>query len=499
MFEGMLSGFIVSMRWDMLLSTLLGVIGGVLIGMLPGLTSTMGVALLIPLTFSMRPEVGLAALGGVYCSSTYSGGITAILVNIPGTPSACVTLFDGHPMALKGEATRAISVVTIVSCIGGLISVIVLLFLSPPLAQLSLMFGSPEYFMLAIFGISIIASLSGESFEKGLISGTIGLFLSTVGMHPMTGFMRFSFGQAYLYNGIPLVAGLIGFFSIPEIFEMVSKKFEGYGKIASGYTGNPLRYIKETLRLKFLILRSAIIGVVVGIIPGAGTDIGAFLAYNEAKRASKVPEEFGKGAIEGVAASETANNAVTGGSLVPMLTLGVPGNAVTAVFLGGLLIHGLRPGVSLFVENATITYGFIFSLLFSNLFFVPVGFLAARYAVHLLRTPISILAPTIATLSVIGSIAIQGVFEDVWLMLGMGLLGYFMRRNNVSPAPMVLGLVLGTMCEGELTRSLAIVQGNILTFLFQIVTRPISLIILMLTILSLAQGTIREIRKSKKH
>ncbi len=494
---GIWSGFLAALQWDMMLFTLIGVVAGVTIGALPGLTSTMGVALLIPLTFGMRPEVGLAMLGGIYCASTYGGAITAILINIPGTPSACATVLDGYPLARKGEATRAISVATIVSCLGGLFSTVCLLFLAPPLAQLSLRFGAPEYFLLAVFGITIIVSLSEEGLEKGLISGVLGLLLSVVGMHPLTGYLRFTFGQSFLFDGVPLVVALIGLFSIPEVLELVSSESSQSVEVVGTYTGRPLQHLKEALTLKWLILRSSIIGVIIGIIPGAGTDIAAFLAYNEARRASKTPDEFGKGAIEGVAAAECANNAVTGGSLIPLLTLGVPGNAVSAIFLGGLLIHGLRPGAALFAENATITYGFIFSLFLSNILFVPVGFIMARYATRILRTPRSVLAPAIVVLAVIGSLAIRGLAVDVFLMLGMGLLGCIMKYNGMPAAPMVLGLVLGTMAEGELARALAIVRGDVLAFLLQLVTRPICIVVLALCVLSIWQGISNQAKRKR--
>jgi len=488
MWRLMLPGLLIAFRWDMILAAFSGVVGGIVIGILPGLSSTMGVALLIPLTFSMQPEVGLAVLGGVYFASTYSGGITAILFNIPGTPSAAATLLDGHPMAMKGEAARAIFIVTIVSCIGGLFSNIVLLLLAPPLALFSLRFGSPEHFILAILGISIMSSLSEESYEKGLISGTIGLLLSTVGMHCMTGFLRFSYNQPFLFSGMPLVVCLIGLFSVPEVIGMVSEKRINFKEVPTAGINDMLKYTKDIIALKFLILRSAIIGTVIGIIPGAGTDVAAFLAYDQAKKFSKEPEKFGKGAVEGVAAPEVANNAVTGGSLVPMLTLGIPGNAVSAVFLGGLLIHGLRPGPSLFTENPTIIYGFIFNLMLVNLIFVPLGFIATHYVTYLLRIPTSVLAPIVLALSIIGSLSLRGMYEDIWIMFGMGLLGYVMRCNDIPLAPLILGLILGGMCESELARSLAIVYGNPITFLLQLVTRPISLIILILIILSVLKG-----------
>lgn len=493
----MASALAAALSWDTLFGTFLGVVGGVLIGVLPGLTSTMAVALLIPFTFSLPPVVGLAMLGGIYCASTYGGAITAILFNIPGTPSAAATILDGHPLALRGEATRAISVVTLGSAIGGLFSALVLLLLAPPLARFALQFGASEYFLLGVLGVSIIASLSEGSMVKGLISGVLGLIMSTVGMHPLTGFLRFTYGQPFLYEGVPLIVALIGLFSIPEVISLISQRTRGDAQILATYEGNVFRYIRDLITYRWTVIRSSIIGTIIGIIPGAGTDIAAFLAYNEARRTSKEPERFGRGAVEGVLAPEAANNAVTGGTLVPLLTLGVPGNAVTAIFMGGLLIHGLRPGASLFTDQATITYGFIFSLFVSNILFVPVGLIAARFATRLLRVPPTMLAPTIVVLAVFGSYALRSSPEDVWLMLGMGLVGYGMKLAGIPAGPMVLGLVLGGMVEGELARALAMVQGNVWMFLTQLVTRPISAVLLVLCLLSLGQGIARQRRAAK--
>ncbi len=496
MFENILLGIAPLFSISMVLAIAGGVTGGVMIGVLPGLTSTMGIALLIPVTFSMPPEIGLAMLGGIYLASTYSGAISAILLNIPGTPAAVATLLDGYPMTRKGESTRALALATFGSCVGGLVSAVALLFIAPPLAEFSLRFGSPEYFLLAIFGITVIASLSGKDVEKGLIAGIFGLLLSTIGNHPMTGFMRFTYDIPALFDGIPLVVSLIGLYSIPEVIAILRhRKSSGRIKLNPDHS-NPVKFLPEVVRQKVNLIRSSLIGIAVGIIPGVGCSVGGFLSYDAAKRASKKPEEFGKGSPTGVIASETANNAVTGGTLIPLLTLGVPGNPVTAVLLGGIMIHGLRPGAELFTLNADIVYSFILSLFISNLLFVPVGLLMAKYCVKLIQIPRSVLAPAIMAMAVIGSYAIRGSMEDVWIMLFVGFCGFIMHFFGVPRAPMVLGLVLGTMAEGELSRSLAIVHGDVGVFLVQLVSRPISLVILILCIFSLVQGIRQQMKKS---
>ncbi|KLN59181.1 membrane protein [Kiloniella spongiae] len=497
MFDNILLGLSALSDVTMLVAIAAGVLGGVMIGVLPGLSSTMGVALLIPVTFSMPPQVGLAMLGGIYLSSTYSGSISAILLNIPGTSAAVATLLDGHPMSKRGQSTRAISLATFGSCIGGLISVVALLFIAPPLAEFSLMFGSPEYFLLAVFGITVIASLSAGAMEKGLIAGAIGLMLSTIGNHPLTGEMRYTWGLPSLYDGIPLVVSLIGLYSIPEVIDMIAKRNQTERPLIDTDASNPFTFLPEVLSHKINLLRSSLIGIVVGIIPGVGCSVGGFLSYDAAKRISKKSKEFGNGSPEGVIACETANNAVTGGTLIPLLTLGIPGNPVTAVLLGGIMIHGLRPGAELFTLNAEITYGFILSLFVANLLFVPIGLFIAKYCVRIIQVPRSILAPTIMTLAVVGAYSIRNSLEDIMIMLFVGAIGFIFQLFNVPRAPLVLGLVLGTLAEGELARSLALVHGDIFAFATQLVTRPISFVILLFCFYALYQGIVQHRKKSK--
>lgn len=494
MLENIFVGLMTTLAPSMLLAILIGSVVGVVIGMLPGLTSTMGVALLIPMTFVFPPEVGLALLGGVYVSSTFSGAISAILLNIPGTPSAVATTWDGYPMTQMGQGGRAIGLAVFASCIGGLFSTIVLLFMAPVLSELSLLLGAPEYFLFAVFGVTIIASVSEGKLLPGLIVGVLGLSISMMGMHPMTGEMRLTLGLPVLYDGLPLVIALIGLYSIPEAISLMSAKNRKSSELKTDFSGS-WQTFKDTLRQKGNLLRSSVVGTVVGIVPGVGQSITSFIAYDMAKKASKEPEKFGKGAEEGVVASETANNAVTGGSLVPLLTLGIPGNAVTAVLLGGLTIHGLSPGPALFEQTPDIAYGFIFSLFLSNLAFVPIGLIIAYYGSKVIFLPKEILASIIIALAIIGAYSIRSQVEDIGIMLVVGVIGYIFMVLNVSRSPLVLGLVLGSMAESNFSRALSLAHGSFTDLLVQFLTRPMSLILILLCVLSIYFG----LRSSKSN
>ncbi len=477
-----------------LLTIFMGTVAGLIVGALPGLSSTMGVALAIPLTFGMPPEMGLMLLGAVYCSSVYGGSLTAILLRTPGTDASIATTFDGFPMTQQGKAGKAIGVSTTASFIGGLISALALLLIAPLLAQIALKFGPSEYFLVGLFGLSVIISVSTDDYLKGLITGAFGLLIACSGIDNFTGYPRFIFNNDSLLDGIPILPALIGLFSLSQAIKIaagVNETIVSKDKIA---ISDRILPDKDTMRQTWwTMVRSSIIGVIVGIMPAAGTSIAAFLSYNEAKRTSKNPETFGKGNIEGVAAPEAANNAVTGGSLIPALTLGIPGNAVTAVFIGGLTIQGLIPGPNLFVKYGEITYTLMLSLFVANFMFWCLGIAFARQFVKIVRIPTKILAPIIVVLSVIGSYAIRNNFFDVWLLFGFGILGYFMERYNFSQSPIVLALVLGPMVEAELRRTLSLFHGTLLP----IFKRPISLVIIVLIIISIVVPLLREIRSKK--
>ncbi len=466
-----------------LLTLLLGTLAGMTIGALPGLSSTMGVALCIPITFSMPPELALILLGAVYVSSVYGGSVTAILLRTPGTDASIATALDGYPLAEAGRGGEALGMATLGSLFGGLFSVIVLIAIAPPLSTVALAFGPQEYTVLAIFGLVTIVGVASDRPLKGVLSAAVGLVLATVGLDAFTGVQRFTFGQSELFEGVPLLPVLIGLFSVSQAFNLCVPA--GGGVLTSKAQklkgrGLPLWHdIRRSLRT---MLRSSVIGSVVGILPGAGTSIASFISYNEARRHSSTPERFGKGELEGVAASESANNAVTGGTLIPTLTLGIPGNAVTAVFVGGLTIHGLIPGPSLFTDHAETTYTLILSLLFANVLFAVLGLWLCRYLVVVTKVPGAVLGPMILVFSVIGTYALRNAVFDVWLAVAFGVVGYFMERWRYPAAPLVIALILGPILEVNFRRSMQIAHWDLTTFF----TRPLSLTLCLLVVLAVA-------------
>jgi putative tricarboxylic transport membrane protein len=477
-----------------LMFIILGVGAGIIVGALPGLTATMAIALLVPFTFAMDPTHGLVLLGGIYCGAIFGGSFSAILINTPGTPSAIATTFDGYPLAKKGESYRAIVTATISSVIGGLIGVLFLLFLSPPLSKASLKFGPPEFFWLTAFGLTIIATLASKSILKGLIGGALGLLISTIGIAPIEGSVRFTFGSVSLSGGIGLIPALIGIFCIPEVLGMIERKEKHYTVIPYKQQKDVVKNVTlKLLKKPLLLIRSAIIGTIVGIIPGAGGNIAAMVSYNEAVRASKHPEKFGRGIIEGVAASEASNNAEVSGSLIPLLTLGIPGAPPAAVLLGALLLQGMRPGADLFTVHAGITYTFIFSLVLSNILMLPMGIYSGKLISRLITNiPVSFLAPFVTFLTIIGSYSIHKNLFDVYTMLFFGLVGYIGRKAGFGPGPIVLGIILGKICEQGLVQSILMgrASGSVLAMFF---TRPISIILIVLTITSAAWPIIRRL------
>jgi len=482
-----------------LLFIVVGVGAGIIVGALPGLTATMAIALLVPFTFAMSPIHGLVLLGGIYCGAIYGGSFSAILINTPGTPSAIATTFDGYALAKKGEAYKAIVTATISSVIGGLIGVLFLLFLSPPLSRASLKFGPPEFFWLTIFGLTIIATLASKSILKGLIGGAFGLLISTIGIAPIEGSVRFTFGIISLQDGVGLIPALIGFFCLPEILNMIEKRETHYSIIPYRKQKNVVFNVtRKLLKKPFLIIRSAIIGTFIGIIPGAGGNIASMVSYNEAVRASKFPKKFGRGIIEGVAAAEASNNAEVSGSLIPLLTLGIPGAPPAAVLLGALLLQGLRPGAELFTVHGEITYTFIFSLILSNLLILPMGIYSGKFISKLItHIPIPFLAPFIMFLTIIGSYSINNNMFDVYVMIFFGLLGYVAKSAGFGPGPIVLGLILGKICEQGLIQSILMGRAahSILKIFF---ARPISLILIFLTVISATWPILRQRLSRKK-
>ena len=475
-------GFLVALQPMNLFMVFAGTGVGIIFGALPGLTSTMAVGLLIPITFGFSPATGLIFLAGAYCGSMYGGSISAILLNTPGTPASAATALDGYVMTNKGEGGKALATATIASFIGGIISSMCLILISPQLAKIALLFGPAEYFAVACFGMTIISALSSRAILKGCIAGLLGLAIGTVGMDPITGVPRFTFGHMDMLEGISIIPALIGLFSASQVLTLLEdlKPGEQLNSMAGLKTGKIWLPLSEVKQLLGIMLRSAGIGTTIGIIPAAGGDIAAFLGYNEAQRFSKKRELFGKGNVEGVAGPEAANNGVTGGSLIPLLTLGIPGNSVTAIFLGGLLIQGLRPGPSLFTDQAATTYAFFAGMILANIAMLILGFIAARLFIRVLSVPTTIMVPLIFCLCVIGSYSIRNSMFDVGLMLFFGALGFFLRKTGFSSAPVVLGMILGPMAEGNYRRFIQASQGDIMPMF----DKPIVVVLFAMCIIS---------------
>ncbi len=463
-----------------LLAMLGGTALGIVIGCLPGLSAAMGVALMLPLTFTMPADTGLIVLGAIYCGAIFGGSISAILIHTPGTPASAATAIEGYQMTLRGKAGKALATACWSSFWGGLLSCISLYFFAPLLAQLALKFMSAEKFWLGIFGLTIIAGVSSKSIIKGLMSGALGLLLSTIGLDPIDGTKRFMFGQAFLAEGINTTCALIGLFSMSQVFILAEKKIIERAK-AQKFTDKIMLTKDEKKMLWPTVIRSWIIGNIIGILPGAGASIACFMGYNNAKSFSKHKEDFGHGSIEGVCGSEAANNAVTGGSLIPMLTLGIPGESVTAVLMGGLIIQGLAPGPELFTQHAGMTYTFFAGFVLVQFFMLALGTLGCRGFAQISRLSDAILIPCVTVLCVIGSYAIHKNFADVIVMLIFGFIGYFMRKFDLNTAAVVLALILGPISEKGLRGALRVSGGDI-GVLFK---SPVSWILIILSVIGI--------------
>lgn len=453
----------------------IGTIVGMIVGSLPGLTTTMGIALLIPFTWGMDWVEAMVLIISFHVGGTYGGSTSAIFLNLPGTPASAATALDGYPMALRGEGGLVRGLATVQSCIGTVFASFLFLIAAPFLAKFSMNVGSWEYFLMALFGIVISANLSSESTIKGLISGCLGLMISVVGMDSISGHARFTFGQSELLDGFSLIAVLIGLFGINEVISSLIELRPPLkvGKLSS--TIPPFSLLKKYIPVGG---RSSVIGALIGAVPGAGADIAAWVSYDMAKRKSKQPETFGKGNPEGVVASETANNACVPGTYVPMLTLGIPGDAVTAVILGALMLHGLNPGPLLTVEQPGIIYQFFVALLLSSVALLILGLSFSKVFERVLLLPKSMVLMIVTVLSIVGTYAVNNRFFDIFVMLAFGLLGYLMRIAGIHAAPMVLGIILGPMAESNFRRAMVSADYSFLPF----ITRPLSLILIVMIV-----------------
>lgn len=486
MLEGIWTGFVTLMSGKNLLGLFIGTLVGYFVGAMPGLTPSIGIALMIPFTFGMDPVFSMIMLVALYMAAEYGGGITAILLNAPGTPAAAATAFDGYPLAKSGQSGKALSISILASGFGALLSTILLMLTAIPLAAFALAFGPSEYFALSVFGLSLVSSLGGKSLLKGLLGMIIGLLLVTIGLDPINGTPRFTF-TADFFEGIPFLPALIGLFALSEVFYMLEDVKE------KPITPEPLRGIG--LNLSFfkekwkVLIRSSIIGYIIGVIPGAGATIASMVSYNEAKRWSKDKESFGKGNPEGIVASEAANNSSVSGAMAPLLALGIPGSASTAIMIGALTIQGIQPGPLLFTKNPEIPYSIFASLLLGVPGMVAIGLLGARLWMRVVNIPKSLLATVVTGICVLGAYAHSNSMYPVWVMITSGIAGYILRKVEIPMAPIVLALVLGFMMEVNLRRALIVSDGDLSIFL----SHPLTLIILVLAVLTLLTPIIRGI------
>lgn len=439
---------------------LLGTIGGLILGATPGLSPTMAVALLIPFTFQMAPANGLILLGALYTSTVAGGAVSAILLKIPGAPANIATTLDGHPMAQQGRGAEALQLSFIASGIGGVFGVLLLIFLSPLLTKWALAFGPSELFWLAILGVTVIGTLDSSSVVKGLLSGCIGIWLATIGFDDIMGAKRFVFHPA-LAGGINIVPALIGLFAIPQVITMFTKGRHSSGAQIITVRKHPIgAALREVLRRGRALSVGSAIGAIIGLIPGVGGQIAGLVAYDQARKLSPERNKFGKGHSEGIIAAESANNAMVGPSLVPLLTLSIPGSPTAAVLLGGLLIHGIFPGSDLFNNHPDVAWTFINSMLIGQIAMCVFGLYIAGIAARVARVPQSVMAAVVLGLAVFGSYAVQNSMGDVYVMAALGLMMYFLERFGYSAAPLVLGLILGPIAEANFTQGSMIADAT---------------------------------------
>ena len=452
---------------------------GVVIGVLPGLGATTGAALLLPFTLTMAPVHAITVLATIYVSATFAGSITAILINTPGTSAAAATTFDGYPLAQRGEAGRALGVAVVSSTVGGVFSVIVLCVAAPLLARVAYEFRPPEYFALTLFGLSMLASISAGGAVRNLIGGVFGVWLATIGAERATGIERFMFGNYELYEGLSFVPVFIGLFAMSELFVQSRLVNNVVDTVAMKAVKLPTR--DDYKRIWKTILRSCGIGTFIGVLPAEGATVASMIGYAEARRWSKNKNEFGKGAVEGIAGAEAANNAATGGAMVPTMVLGIPGSGTTAVILVGLMVHGLRPGPYLFTEQVDTVYQIFGAMLLANIMFMAMGLYAARVFARISLVPTPILWPIVFALSVIGAYALSASLLDVWIVLIFGVIGFFARRHGFAVAPIAVGLILGEMVETNLQNSLKMFDGE----WWLIAAQPLAALFLVLAFLGL--------------
>lgn len=463
---------------------LIGVVTGLVFGTIPGLSGVTAVALLVPFTYHMSAIAGLLTMVGIYVAATCAGSLAGIMFNMPGDAPGAATARDGFPLTRQGQARRAISIAIFSSFAGGIIGTLLLALVAPQFIQVALTFGSPEYFALALLGLTVVASIGTESQLKALIAVLFGLFLATVGADPIWGIDRFTFGEPMMRAGIDFIPAIIGFFALSEIFTRLYERHQQHDYSGSALANTPRfawpawQDIRHTFRT---ILRSSILGNIVGMLPGAGATIAAFLGYGVEAQVSRKPEKYGKGELRGVAAPESANNAAVGGAMVPLLTLGIPGSATAAVMISVFILHGLQPGPLLFRSMPELSYAIIVGMMFANVFLIIVGAMLVRPLIRILTIRFELISVVIITFCVIGTFALNNRIGDVWVMFACGVFGFFTRRYGYPAAAIILGLVLGGIAENGLVNGLSISGGSMVAF----VTRPVTSLILGLGLIFL--------------
>ncbi len=469
----------------------IGVFIGSVFAAIPGLSVILCVILFLPVTYSMTAIPGMMFLLGIYCAGGYGGSVSAILINTPGTPHAAATMLDGHPLSEQGRTKAALKIALYASAFGGIFSALMLLFLGPQVARVAAQLGTAEYFMVCVFGLTIIAGVSGKSMIKGLISACLGLLISCVGSDPMTSYDRFTFGISRLYLGLDLAVCLIGLFALVEIMSKAEKRLDRLNLDTTQIKDDGVITKEEYKRMARPVLLSSIIGVMVGIIPGTGASEASWFSYNTAKNMSKHPEEFGHGSVEGIAAAESANNAVTGATLIPLLTLGIPGDGTVAIMLSALMINGLNPGLSLFTTQGNIMYAIMLGLILVNIFMLLQGkFLTTLFA-KVVSIPQEILTPIIVIFCFAGAYSVNENFFDVGVALIFGMLAWILRKLELPPVPILLGLVLGSMTETNFRRALLISNGSPKIF-FSSVYCIIFLVLILLAVGAIVRGKMKE-------
>lgn len=499
MFDLLSTGLSVVFAPKMFLLIVLAVFLGTLFGALPGVSATMAVTLGIPFTYTMEPVSAIAFLVAIYCASITGGGMTAILFKIPGVPSSAPTTYDGYPMAQRGEAGKALGLQLVCSAIGGMFAAICMLLLSPQLTQAALSFGPSELFAISFMGLSILTSLETDNICRTVISGLLGLLLACIGLDPLLGVPRLTFGTRFLTTGIEMIPVMIGIFAVTEVLKQTDKPSKLKSVSGNGSTNAKFPSLKELFSLKWVIARCSVLGTIIGILPGAGATIASFLCYSAEQKISKHPEKFGTGCLEGIAAPETGNNAATGGSMVPLLSLGIPGGNAAAIMMSALVLKGVTMGPLLLINQPEYLSATFASMFVSNIVMVLAAVIFARIFVQVLKIPYSILGPAIIMMATIGAYATKNAAVDVILMAIAGVAGFLFVKCKFNASAMILGLVLGVICESNLRRAFTIAEGDtLLQEAVNIVSRPVTGIVLIVCIVVLLSPVVKPLLKKNK-